>query len=80
VASRTAVLLILVGVVLLVGGTVFAVILYNYTLFSLPVTSARDVAASAILAVIGAVCVVVGLRALVQACQERGEVQRRTAP
>lgn len=79
VASRTAVLLILVGVVLLVGGTVFAVTFYNYTLLSLPVTSTRDVVASAILAVIGAVCVVVGVRALVRACQERGGVQQRTA-
>lgn len=78
-ASRTALVLILVGVVLLVGGTAFAVIFLNYTLLALPLASTRDVVLSAAVAAIGAVCVVVGIRNLCHACRQKAAAQQPAA-
>jgi len=66
-AIRSAVILMVTGGLLFLGGSTLALSFHNYTIFGLPVTSTRDVAASATIAGIGLFSLVVGLQAVVRA-------------
>jgi hypothetical protein len=64
---RSAVVLMIVGGLLFLGGSTLAIAFHNYTIFGLPVTSTRDVAGSATMAGIGLFSLVVGAQAVVRA-------------
>ena len=68
--TRLAVVLIVIGAILAIGGTVLAVAFHGYELFGQPLLGWQDVAAPAAIAVLGLILVVVGVRGLVRA---RGE-------
>jgi hypothetical protein len=54
------------------GGTVLAVALHDFTVFSFPVTSWVDVAGSSAVAAFGLVLVLVGIRGALRAKRQRG--------
>lgn len=71
--TRTGWLLILLGATLLVAGCILAVAFQGYTIFTLPVTSGRDVMASAAVAVLGFLLLLWGLWALVRGRRETSQ-------
>lgn len=70
--TQTGWLFILLGGTLLVLGSLLAVAFQGYTIFTLPVTSGRDLAASAAVAVLGFLLLLMGLWALVRGRRDPG--------
>jgi uncharacterized membrane protein len=64
VSTTAGIILVVVGALLLVSGTILAVVLHNLDFFSLELTSWYDVAIAVALAVVGLVLVAVGTRVL----------------
>ena len=71
--TRLAVVLIVIGAILAIAGTILAVAFQGYELFGHPLLGWQDVAAPVAIAVLGLILVVVGVRGLVRA---RGEGAR----
>jgi hypothetical protein len=70
-STTTAVVLVIVGALLLVCGTAFAIMLYNVAFFTIKLTSWYDVAIPVVIAVVGVILVVLGTRARRQAKRDR---------
>ena len=64
--TRISILLLLIGGTLVVGGTILLVALHGYTVFSLPITSTRDVVAGAAIVLFGLLLMLAGLGALLR--------------
>ena len=71
-SNRTAVLLVTLGGVLLISGSILAVAFHDYNVFSFPITSWKDVAACVALALLGLVLIAFGLRALLRSRRMQG--------
>ena len=71
---RTAVLLVVLGGILLICGSVFAVAFHDFTILSLEIIPLRDVVASVILALLGLILLFMGLRGVLTAKRARGQV------
>ena len=70
-STRIAVVLIVIGAILAIAGTILAVAFHGYELFGQPLLGWKDVAGTASVAVLGLILVVVGVRGLVRARGER---------
>ncbi|MFC1574771.1 hypothetical protein ACFL3Z_01690 [Gemmatimonadota bacterium] len=71
-SNRPAVILVILGALLLIGGSVLAVAFHDYRIFSMTIIPREDVAACIGLALLGLVLLVFGTRALLRARRMKG--------
>jgi hypothetical protein len=71
---RNAVLLVVLGGILLICGSVFALAFHDYTVLSLQIVPTRDIVVSVAIALLGMILLLLGIRGGRAARRTRGQV------